>query len=63
MDGPSWSLDKAYFSPKKKGKQCAAFGCKYILQIHFYGISIKCALCINQFDASNWKKEKVNFTN
>ena len=27
MDGPSRNLDKANFSPKKKGKQCAAFGC------------------------------------
>ena len=26
MDGPSRNLDKADFSPKKKGKQCAAFG-------------------------------------
>ena len=26
MDGPSRNLDKANFSPKKKGKQCAAFG-------------------------------------
>ena len=25
--------------------------------------NILCALCINQFDASNWKKEKVSFTN
>ena len=30
MDGPSRNLDKANFSPKKKGKQCAAF-----VQIHF----------------------------
>ena len=27
MDGPSRNLDKANFSPKKKGEQCAAFGC------------------------------------
>ena len=27
LDGPSRNLDKANFSPKKKGKQCAAFGC------------------------------------
>ena len=27
MDGLSLNLDKANFSPKKKGKQCAAFGC------------------------------------
>ena len=33
MDGPSRNLDKANFSPKKKGKQCAAFGCSNT----FYG--------------------------
>ena len=26
MNGPSRNLDKANFSPEKKGKQCAAFG-------------------------------------
>ena len=26
MDGPIRNLDKANFSPTKKGKQCAAFG-------------------------------------
>ena len=32
MDGPSRNLDKANFSPKKKGEWCAAFGFfKYIL--------------------------------
>ena len=33
MDGPSRNLDKASFSPKKKRKQCAAFGCSNT----FYG--------------------------
>ena len=31
MDGPSRNLDRANFSPKKKGKQCAALLFKYIL--------------------------------
>ena len=33
MDGPSRNLDKGYSSSKKKGKQCAAFGCSNT----FYG--------------------------
>ena len=33
MNGPSRNLDKANFSSKKKGKQCAAFGCSNT----FYG--------------------------
>ena len=35
MDGPSRNLDKANFSPKKKGKHCAAFGCSNT----FYGLN------------------------
>ena len=31
MDGPSRNLDKADFSPKQKGMQCAAFGCSNAL--------------------------------
>ena len=27
MDGPTRNLDIGNFSPKKKGKKCAAFGC------------------------------------
>ena len=33
MDGHSRNLDKANFSTKKKGKQCAALGCSHT----FYG--------------------------
>ena len=33
MDGPSRNLNKDNFYPKKKGKQCATFGCSNT----FYG--------------------------
>ena len=36
MDGPSQNLDKANFSPKKKGTQCATFGCSNT----FYGPNV-----------------------
>ena len=53
MDGPSRNLDKANFSPKNKGKQCAAL----VVQIHFMAPMV----CLRAFASSSLCTEACIF--
>ena len=46
MDGPNRNLNRANFSPKKKGKQCTTL----VVQIHFMVPMV----CLRAFASSLW---------